>query len=488
MTEKHIQTEIVKNVRSFGAVGNGNEIDTSAIQQAIDACHLDGGGEVYFPAGTYLIGTIQLRSKVTLNLGQGSILLALAPSNPDAYSYDWKETDYSKGFLDKMELTPLQSLIYAEDVNNAGIVGAGTIDGGWTGVLTKAEDGLKYKRPMLFRFVNCSNVLMRDVTLTRPASFVTYWEHCIDIRIEGVTIRSQATGNGDGLDFNGCENVIISGCNLDCGDDAISLKPLRPGNPSCRFIISNCIIRSKWAAIRLGPETHGGMHDIVVSNCVFFDCRDGIKIQNTEGAVMENMLFSNIVMRDVNRPFFITLNRWYGFSRYIDEDFECGILRDIRCVNIRAVSRQPASDNLHDMPCIAIVGLPGYLIEGVSFSDVHITMPGGGTKADTMRVDIPELTDSTELWPEAIHFEGPLPCSSLYLRHVRQVSMTNVRLSLAKADERSFIGGNDAHDIILDGLSVNAPGPVADLCNLRESSHITIRNTSENCFGGKKNE
>lgn len=191
---------------------------------------------------------------------------------------------------------------------------------------------------------------------------------------------------------------------------------------------------------------------------------------------MEDMLFSNIVMRDVNRPFFFTLNR-FGFSRYLDENFECGILRDIRCVNIRAISRDPASGDLFDMPCAAIVGLPGYPIEGVSFSDVHITMPGGGSREEAHRTDIPELTDSTELWPEAKHFGGPLPCSVLYLRHARRVSLSNVRLSLEKADLRPFIGGNDVHGMSLDTVTVDAPAPLADLCSLRGSSRISIRNS-----------
>ncbi|SFB53610.1 hypothetical protein SAMN04489723_11773 [Algoriphagus aquimarinus] len=43
-------------------------MDTEGVQAAIDACYAKGGGTVRAPAGNYIIGTIQLKSNITLSL------------------------------------------------------------------------------------------------------------------------------------------------------------------------------------------------------------------------------------------------------------------------------------------------------------------------------------------------------------------------------------------------------------------------------------
>jgi len=107
------------------------------------------------------------------------------------------------------------------------------------------------------------------VTLTNPASFTTFFVGCHDLLIDGVRVRSRDTGNGDGLDFDGCERVRISNCDLVTGDDAIGLKTFQPNRPNRDFVITNCVISSTWAAVRLGPESFSDMRNIAVSNCVF---------------------------------------------------------------------------------------------------------------------------------------------------------------------------------------------------------------------------
>src|SRR5688572_22244191 len=68
---KATDTDITK----YGAVADSTTLNTKAIQQAIDDCHKTGGGKVYFPAGKFLSGTIELKDNVTLHFRKGAVLL-----------------------------------------------------------------------------------------------------------------------------------------------------------------------------------------------------------------------------------------------------------------------------------------------------------------------------------------------------------------------------------------------------------------------------
>ena len=64
----------VFNVRDFGAKGDGITKDTAAVQKSIDAASAAGGGEVFLPNGTYLCGSVFLKSGVDFHLAEGAML------------------------------------------------------------------------------------------------------------------------------------------------------------------------------------------------------------------------------------------------------------------------------------------------------------------------------------------------------------------------------------------------------------------------------
>ncbi|MBN2130332.1 MAG: hypothetical protein JW741_12590, partial [Sedimentisphaerales bacterium] len=203
--------ETLYDVRDYGANPNGQRRCTEAIQKAIDACAADGGGTVYLPPGTFLSGTLTFKSDVTLRLAAGCTLLG----STDLRDYPVtvpKYRSYTDNYTDK-------SLIYAENVERIAITGRGVIDG--RGAAFKGP----YKvRPYLMRFIECRDVTVEGVTIRNSPMWVQHYLACDDVRITGVTVKSHVNHNNDGIDIDSCRRVVISGCNIDSGDDAIVLK------------------------------------------------------------------------------------------------------------------------------------------------------------------------------------------------------------------------------------------------------------------------
>ena len=109
------------NVLQQGAVGDGKTLNTKSLQSAIDALHAKGGGQLYFPAGRYLTGSLQLKSNVTLYLEKEAVLLgSTSPYDYPGFSTE-KELKVNNDHFD-------QALIYAEGAENIGITGEGCID------------------------------------------------------------------------------------------------------------------------------------------------------------------------------------------------------------------------------------------------------------------------------------------------------------------------------------------------------------------------
>jgi polygalacturonase len=295
----HAAEPKVFDITAYGAKSDGTTINTSAIQQAIDACHAAGGGTVLVPSGVFVSGSLQLKSHVTLKVGKDAILRG-SPNVAD-YTVETAPLHWS-AFWEFAASNWKQCLIYAENAQEIGIEGPGTIDGqGGTErkVFPNANDP---RRPMLVRFVGCRKVTVREVKLLDPASFTTFFVRSEDIHIERVTIRSRKSPNGDGLNFDGCRRVRIKDCDLDTGDDGIAPKTFHPDWPNEDFEISGCRITSRWHAIRVGAESIGAIRRLSMRDCVFTQCQGGIKIESTEGAQFEDLSFSGIEMKQVCQP------------------------------------------------------------------------------------------------------------------------------------------------------------------------------------------
>lgn len=430
------------NVLDYGAVADGSSLDTQAVQNAIDACHANGGGKVFIPSGkTVRIGTIYLKSFVTLHVANGAVLIG----SPDIKDY---ATDTHKNMY-KNEPHMDRCLIFAKDAQNIAIEGYGTIDGnGYTSNFTKKKGG----RPMLIRFVNVTDIRVSDITLQNPAAWTSAWLYCSNIAVNGIKIHSRANGNGDGLDFDGCTNVSVTNSFFDNSDDSICIQASLPEKPAKNIAISNCHFTTKWGGIRIGLLSRGAISSVTVSNCTFRDIQDsGLKIQQCEGGEMKNMVFSNLVMENVPRPVFMTFTQ-----QRASVDTPEGVLEPLSRMHNFSFNNIIVDNTEGDKnAAFFITGYPGHAIEHVSLSNIQFTVTGGGTKTDAQK-QIPEYTQEVlkGWWPE-FGLVGTLPASGIYARHIKGFSVDNFKMISLNQDARPMVQVKNVHQATYNNLQYN---------------------------------
>lgn len=467
------------SVTDYGAVGDGVTNNTAAFAAAVAACVEGGGGMVTVPAGEFVSGTIELKSNVYLELLPGAVILGSMVSTDyrgTKRGCSWKKEklptpeEGKSGAADKLS-NACPALVMAENCHHVGITGFGMLDGRRGRVFAH---GPEVGDPFLVVFSECEYVTVENITEIRPGSFTNYFLNCKKVTVRGLRIDSTGTVCGDGIDFDGGQDVTISDCHIDAGDDGIGLKTLTPDEPCERFTITNCTIRSLfWGCVRIGPETAGDYRHITISNCVFLDSNDGFKLQLCEERVFEDFLFSNITMDRVTRPFFITLN-CYPFSVYSTSVRPpLGTMRRLKFQNITA----HLSDHKHIIAGSAHSGcilycLPGGKMEDITFNDVHLHCLGGGTPEEAARADHADMWDYVMQYPETCGKIGTLPSAAFYMRGADRVRLSNVTVTCDEPDARPAFVAERMSNLTLRDVSVR---DTQGLLRHHECEGLTVR-------------
>lgn len=289
-------TPKVFNVRDFGAVGDGTNKDTIAFQKALDTCAVSGGGEVMVPAGNYLIGSVQMGYKTILRLETNSVIIGSGDTN-DYPTIDVRwEGRWQPG---------RRALIYAASVDHTGVIGPGRIEGNRAMAAPQNPRGSVVLEP-----ISCNDVRWEGFTVTQGGNWATHPTYCSDVLIKNVNI----IGDRDGIDVDSCMNVRIEGCDINTGDDSISLKSgrgmngARIGKPTEDVLITNCSLRCRrFAGVGIGSETSGGVRNVNIDHCKM-NCRTyGIYIKTRIGraGVIENISGDDL---DILRGGFLAIN------------------------------------------------------------------------------------------------------------------------------------------------------------------------------------
>jgi Glycosyl hydrolases family 28 len=470
------------NVRDEGAKGDGITLDTLPIQNAINDCSNKGGGIVDFPAGSYLIGTVYLKSNVTLNIrAQAEIV---GTTHLDQYGSDTGISPYYPEDLDKC-------LIYAKDAKNITLTGAGAINGGFSGeqkpVPAPGAIGRDVTaRPMLIRFDGCENIRLDSLKLYGSSSWCMHFARSKNIVLTNLDVPNK---HQDGVDFESCENAQVTGCHFVTGDDSIAI--LSSHNQICRDItITNCTMQSSCAAIRLGPLSYGDIQNVTASHCQFSQCNlGGVKIGMYEGGTISNCLFTDIQMDHVTCPILIFLGTFYEVGAVTDRrpQMPVGHIHDLTFSNIKATTFIGSAVNPDGNSVMFFQGYPGTDIENITLDHVQITFPGGGTEPQAARRNIADMDqidpDKDGYWTDHKTTFGIVPASALYARHVHHLQLKDVEFNILAPDARAAVFLNQASDVILDGLNVSgtAGTPVAAASLLVfDSQAVTVQNSRGN--------
>jgi len=441
------------SILDFGAIGDGKTLNTASINNAIDACASAGGGMVYMPPGVYLSGTVVLKSNVTLYLEAGATLLGSTSL-----------ADYSARPGPSPDADANQKhLVFARDAENVGLAGLGTIDGqgpaywaptgrtppppedAWRDVIAYDWKHLPRPSPMV-EFYNCKNLRIEDVRLENSPGWTLRPIHCDNVFIRGISIKNPVYGpNADGIDPTCCQNVFISDCLIDTGDDAICLKSENPyGEPlrvSKNITITNCVLSGCCNGFKFGTATHGGYENIVFTNSVIFNddvplnsrIIAGIAVEMVDGGWVDGVLISNIRMQRARTPIFIRRG-----NRRPRPDGTPGTLRSVMIENIHATESILTS---------SVTGISGFDVEDVTLSNIRIDSQENG-KAQWVGRRIPE---TEKAYPEAREF-GRLPSYGFYCRHVTGLRMRNIEFTCGKDEERPAIICDDVKNLDVDGL------------------------------------
>ncbi len=231
------------NVRHYGAKGDGVQLDHHAINAAIDSAVAHGGGTVTVPAGTYLCGSIHLKSNINLHLEPGAVIKATA----DKSAYDPSEAFNFPEYQDGGHTYFHNSLIWAEGQQNVCITGNGMIDGeGLTKKDTETagnvQGGSIGHADKAIALKLCKNVLIRDITIFRGGHFAIITTGCERGNIDNVTIDT----NRDGIDIDCCKYFSVTNCKVNTpNDDGIVLKAsyaLKRAVACEHILIDNCLV------------------------------------------------------------------------------------------------------------------------------------------------------------------------------------------------------------------------------------------------------
>ena len=432
----------VYKVKDYGAKGDGKTLDHTAINKAIEAAAAAGGGQVVLTAGTYLCGSIRLKSNVDLHLMAGAKIVA-APAELKAY--DESEVFGAPEYQDGGHTYFHNSLIWAEGQQNVSISGRGMIDGeGLTKRDTEkagnVQGGSIGTGDKAIALKQCRNVTIRDITIFRGGHFAIIVTGCEIGTIDNVTIDT----NRDGIDIDCCKYLTVSNTKVNTpNDDAIVLKSsyaLKRPVLCEHILITNCIVTGyklgtfldgtyvpeevNWVCgrIKLGTESNGGYRNITISNC---SCMwsSGLAFEEVDQGRMENIVVDNISLSHVHHyPIYITTG---CRNRGPKERTDVSSARDIYINNVIA-------DDCDSLAGIIVTGMAGTPIKNVSLSNIRIQYRGGGQKVDK------SYREQGTNYPEP-RWAGPTPAYGLFARHVDGLRLRNVKFELMRPDERPDI-------------------------------------------------
>lgn len=425
------------SVKDFGGVGDGVTLNTEAFAKAMKHLSDKGGGHLDVPAGIWLTGPIEILSNCDLHVTPNAVIIF----DPDRDLYPIIQTVF-----EGLDTRRCESPVHAEGARNISITGGGVLDGSgeaWRMVkkskLTDGEwrklvasggivsrDGRiwypdegfekatmfsnmnvpsadlteeqwneikSFLRPNMVSLRNCENVLLEDCSFQNSPCWNVHPLMCKNLIVNRVNIRNPYySQNGDAIDVDSCENVLITNSTFDAGDDGICIKSgkdadgRRRARPCKNLIVDNCTVFHGHGGFTVGSEMSGGVENIKVSNCRFLGTDVGLRFKSKRGrgGVVKNIYISDIYMKDILADA-ILFDLFYGGKSAVEAAAE----KD-ETVNVPAVPVDETTPEFRDIyisnvccngasRAMLFNGLPEMPVTNINVSDCTITADEGIT-------------------------------------------------------------------------------------------------------------
>jgi polygalacturonase len=408
-------TSPVFNVLDYGAKNDASASSTAAIRKAIEACGKAGGGAVFFPAGTYKTGAIQMISNLTLDIDAGATV---------RFEANLQEYPLVKGRYEGTEALTPAPLIGGENLQNITITGRGTLTTDnaewvkatnnpaartvWEEIQQRLEKGetvpeadyrkaAPYFRPSFIRPMNSKNVLIENVHIVGSSMWTLHILYCENVTIRNVIVETYPGRNTDGVDIDSSREVRISDSYFSTGDDAICLKSgkdadgRRVNKPTENVAITNVTVQRGHGAVVLGSETAGSIRNVVASNVVSQHTDKGVRIKSgrARGGVVENIRFDNWIIED---PAGAAIEVTNYYTKVPDEPVSARtpIFRNI-ALSRMTINRAPVA--------VSIEGLPEMPISGLRLMDIVANSKAGLRAFNTIGLELSNMQINPDAGP-----------------------------------------------------------------------------------------
>lgn len=506
------------NMRNFGAKADDRVSNTVVIKKAIDQLSQNGGGTLFFPAGTYLTGPIVLKSNITIDIEAGATI---------RFTDDMSEyTPFVEMRYEGVVMKSFCPLFYAYEQENITIKGEGTIDGNgkkwWYGTFAvegaykdeafrKELEGYRqmwekenpsftieensdwkrtldkrFFRPSLMQPYKCKNFKVEGVTIINSPFWTINPEFCENVSVLGVTINNPDAPNTDGINPSSCKNVIIANCHITVGDDCITLKSGRDlqgrqyATPCENVTITNCVMLAGHGGVVIGSEMSGDVRKVLISNCIFDGTDRGIRLKSTRGrgGIVEEIRVSNIIMKNIPKEA-ITLNLFYSNVPAEPLSERTPIFRNIHISGL-------TGSNVN-MAC-TVLGIEEAPILDITFSDINIAAKTGFEINKAKNIILNDVRVSTEIGAafkisesSNLHINNiynPKPLQDKSVLEVFDVKDMFIQGCFPENGSQSFIklDGNQTDNIILkNNYLERLATPVDKSIGLNKSAKIVIQ-------------
>ena len=343
------------DVRDYGAVGDGQALDTAAIQRAIDEAAAAGpGAQVLVRGGKrYLIGALELKGAIDFHLADDAELFVSA--EPEHYGG--------------------RAAITALGAHGLRLTGTGSINGRSREFMDHYDEVGEWWKPKPFRprlvvLTGCTDLEVRDITFTQAPSWTLHLMGCERVLVDRVNIRNELdVPNCDGIDPDHCRDVEIRNCRITCGDDAIVVKATRQGmayGPSSKIRVKDCVLETQDSGVKIGTETTQDISDVRFERCEIKSCCRGLCIQlRDEGSVHD------VEFREINFVSRYFSDPWWGRGEGISltaiprtPETKPGTIHNVRIVNVTGRAENS----------VRISGSPQSRIRDVRLENVAITL------------------------------------------------------------------------------------------------------------------